>query len=148
MYSALKIDAAFLICEMFAYYAAQGISMIDKLNTLYDEFGYCLNTLHSYQFEGSEGFVKMQRIMEHFRCGFDNIGGKKVIKLLDYSNGIDSLPKADVLKFLLEDNCSIVVRPSGTEPKLKTYISVSAATHADAEILENKIVKEIEGFFN
>ena len=142
------VDAAFLICEMFAYYAAQGISMIDKLNTLYDEFGYCLNTLHSYQFEGSEGFVKMQRIMEHFRCGFDNIGGKKVIKLLDYSNGIDSLPKADVLKFLLEDNCSIVVRPSGTEPKLKTYISVSAATHADAEILENKIVKEIEGFFN
>ncbi len=142
------VDAAFLICEMFACYAAQGISMIDKLNTLYDEFGYCLNTLHSYQFEGSEGFVKMQRIMEHFRCGFDNIGGKKVIKLLDYSNGIDSLPKADVLKFLLEDNCSIVVRPSGTEPKLKTYISVSAATHADAEILENKIVKEIEGFFN
>ena len=142
------VDAAFLICEMFAYYAAQGISMIDKLNTLYDEFGYCLNTLHSYQFEGSEGFVKMQRIMEHFRCGFDNIGGKKVIKLLDYSNGIDSLPKADVLKFLLEDNCSIVVRPSGTEPKLKTYISVSAATHADAEILENNIVKEIEGFFN
>ena len=142
------VDAAFLICEMFAYYAAQGISMIDKLNTLYDEFGYCLNTLHSYQFEGSEGFVKMQRIMEHFRCAFDNIGGKKVIKLLDYSNGIDSLPKADVLKFLLEDNCSIVVRPSGTEPKLKTYISVSAATHADAEILENKIVKEIEGFFN
>ena len=142
------VDAAFLICEMFACYAAQGISMIDKLNTLYDEFGYCLNTLHSYQFEGSEGFVKMQRIMEHFRCAFDNIGGKKVIKLLDYSNGIDSLPKADVLKFLLEDNCSIVVRPSGTEPKLKTYISVSAATHADAEILENKIVKEIEGFFN
>ena len=142
------VDAAFLICEMFACYAAQGISMIDKLNTLYDEFGYCLNTLHSYQFEGSEGFVKMQRIMEHFRCGFENIGGKKVIKLLDYSNGIDSLPKADVLKFLLEDNCSIVVRPSGTEPKLKTYISVSAATHADAEILENKIVKEIEGFFN
>ena len=64
------------------------------------------------------------------------------------NDGIDSLPKADVLKFLLEDNCSIVVRPSGTEPKLKTYISVSAATHADAEILENKIVKEIEGFFN
>ena len=141
------VDGAFLICEMFAYYATQGISLIDKLNALFDEFGYCLNTLHSYEFEGSAGFAKMQGIMEKFHGGLDVIGGKKVNTVLDYSKGLDGLPKSDVLKFLLEDNCSVVVRPSGTEPKLKTYISVSAATRADAEILENKIVEELRGYF-
>ncbi len=141
------VDGAFLICEMFAYYATQGISLIDKLNALFDEFGYCLNTLHSYEFEGSAGFAKMQSIMEKFHRGLDVIGGKKVREVLDYSKGLDGLPKSDVLKFLLEDNCSVVVRPSGTEPKLKTYISVSAATHADAKILENKIVDELRGYF-
>ena len=141
------VDGAFLICEMFAYYATQGISLIDKLNALFDEFGYCLNTLHSYEFEGSAGFAKMQGIMEKFHEGLDVIGGKKVREVLDYSKGLDGLPKSDVLKFLLEDNCSVVVRPSGTEPKLKTYISVSAATRADAEILENKIVDELRGYF-
>ena len=141
------VDGAFLICEMFAYYATKGISLLDKLNALFDEFGYCLNTLHSYEFEGSAGFTKMQSIMEKFHEGLDVIGGKKVREVLDYSKGLDGLPKSDVLKFLLEDNCSVVVRPSGTEPKLKTYISVSAATRADAEILENKIVDELRGYF-
>ena len=141
------VDGAFLICEMFAYYSTQGISLIDKLNALFDEFGYCLNTLHSYEFEGSAGFAKMQSIMEKFHGGLDFIGGKRVNAVLDYSKGLDGLPKSDVLKFLLEDNCSVVVRPSGTEPKLKTYISVSAATRADAEILENKIVDELRGYF-
>ncbi len=141
------VDGAFLICEMFAYYATKGISLLDKLNALFDEFGYCLNTLHSYEFEGSAGFTKMQSIMEKFHEGLGVIGGKKVRDVLDYSKGLDGLPKSDVLKFLLEDNCSVVVRPSGTEPKLKTYISVSAATRADAEILENKIVDELRGYF-
>ena len=85
--------------------------------------------------------------MAKFHEGLDVIGGKKVRDVLDYSKGLDGLPKSDVLKFLLEDNCSVVVRPSGTEPKLKTYISVSAATRADAEILENKIVDELRGYF-
>lgn len=141
------VDGAFLICEMFAYYATKGISLLDKLNALFDEFGYCLNTLHSYEFEGSAGFTKMQSIMEKFHEGLGVISGKKVRDVLDYSKGLDGLPKSDVLKFLLEDNCSVVVRPSGTEPKLKTYISVSAATRADAEILENKIVDELRGYF-
>ena len=141
------VDAAFLICEMFAYYASQGLSLIDKLNELFDEFGYCLNTLHSYEFEGSKGFAKMQSIMEIFHNGLDSIGGKKVCDVLDYSKGLNGLPKSDVLKFLLEDNCSVVVRPSGTEPKLKTYISVSAETRSDAEALENRIVDEMKKYF-
>ncbi len=141
------VDGAFLICEMFAYYAAQGISLIDKLNELYTEYGYCLNTLHSYEFEGSVGFLKMQRIMSKFRERLDNIGPKKVIECLDYSRGIASLPKSDVLKYVLEDNCSVVVRPSGTEPKLKTYISVSAENKADAIELEHKILRSLNSYF-
>lgn len=60
------VDGAYLICEMFAYYKTRGISLLDKLNELYEEFGYCLNTLHSYEFEGAAGFAKMQEIMAAF----------------------------------------------------------------------------------
>ena len=96
-------------------------------------------TLHSDPFEGSAGFEKMQRIMQSFRGSIQELGGKKVIRLLDYAQGLDGLPKSDVLKFLLEDNCSMVVRPSGTEPKLKTYISVSAENRERAEEIASKI---------
>ena len=68
------------------------------------------------------------------------------MKLLDYAQGLDGLPKSDVLKFLLEANCSIVVRPSGTEPKLKTYISVSAENKETAEAVEAEIRKRAEEF--
>jgi phosphoglucomutase len=142
------VDGAFLICEMFAYYADRGISLIEKLDELYREYGYCLNTLHSYEFEGSAGFAKMQGIMESFRAGVETIGPKKVETVLDYSKGLDGLPKSDVLKYLLADNCSVVVRPSGTEPKLKAYISVSAESRAVAETLEAEIVEALKGYFD
>ncbi|MDO5350034.1 MAG: phospho-sugar mutase [Lachnospiraceae bacterium] len=141
------VDAAFMICEMFAYYAAQGCSLLDKLDELYQEYGYCFNTLHSYEFEGAAGFAKMQDIMARFREGLDGIGPKKVIKVLDYAKGLDGLPKSDVLKYLLEDNCSVVVRPSGTEPKLKAYVSVSAESREAAESVEAQIVDSLERYF-
>jgi phosphoglucomutase len=141
------VDGAFMICEMFAYYATQGISLLDKLNELYREYGYCLNTLHSYEFEGAVGFAKMQDIMAKFHEGLASIGPKKVMTVLDYSKGLDGLPKSDVLKYLLEDQCSVVVRPSGTEPKLKTYISVSAESREAAEAVEAQIVDSLKGFF-
>ena len=102
--------------------------------------------LHSYEFDGSAGFAKMQSIMQAFRGDIKEFGGKKVVKLLDYAPGLDGLPKSDVLKFLLEDNCSIVVRPSGTEPKLKTYISVSAKNKEAAEKVEAEICKSAEEY--
>ena len=141
------VDGAFLICEMFAYYAALGISLLDKRNELYQTYGYCLNTLHSYEFDGSAGFAKMQDIMKAFRGEISQFGGRKIVKLLDYAPGLNGLPKSDVLKFLLEGNCSVVVRPSGTEPKLKTYISVTAHSMDAARAVEEQIAADLQKFF-
>ena len=138
------VDGAYMICEMFSYYATRGMSLLEKLEELYRTYGYCLNTLHSYEFDGSAGFAKMQRIMASFRETIPEFGGKKVEKVLDYSAGLDGLPKSDVLKFLLEGNCSLVVRPSGTEPKLKLYASVSAGNRAAAEKTEAAILRGAE----
>lgn len=141
------VNAAFMICEMFAYYASKGISLIDRLEQLYKEYGYCLNTLHSYEFDGAAGFEKMQEIMSDFREGMSRIGSNAVINLLDYSKGLDGLPKSDVLKFILERNCSVVVRPSGTEPKLKIYVSVSSENIESAKKIEKEIVEFLEKRF-
>ncbi len=147
------VNGAFLICEMFSYYAAHGISIWEKLQELFSRYGYCLNTLHSYEFDGPAGFEKMKNIMERFHeeAGpgkkLASFGGKNILKVLDYSQGLDGLPKSDVLKYLLEDNCSAVIRPSGTEPKLKVYISVSAKTKAEAQEVERKVVVDVERVF-
>ena len=143
------VDAAFLICEMFCYYKTRGISLLDKLEELYKRHGYCLNTLYSYQFEGAAGFVKMKEIMKDFQtAGITEFGGRKVETLLDYNTGIDGLPKENVLKFLLEGHGSVVVRPSGTEPKLKTYVTVSAPDKAAATAIEQKIVADLKKRIN
>ncbi|RGF74666.1 phospho-sugar mutase [Ruminococcus sp. AF31-8BH] len=144
------VAGAFLICEMFSYYAAHGSSIWEKLQELFSRYGYCLNTLHSYEFDGPAGFEKMKNIMRRFHeeAGpgktLASLGGKKILKVLDYNQGLDGLPKSDVLKYLLEDNCSAVIRPSGTEPKLKVYISVSAKTKAEAQEVERKVVGDVE----
>ena len=141
------VDGAYMICEMFSYYATRGIRLTDKLQELYKEYGYCRNTLHSYQFEGSAGFAKMQEIMAAFRRGISSFGGRKVEKLLDYSQGLEGLPKSDVLKFLLEGGCSLVVRPSGTEPKLKLYLSVTAEDAQNALAVEQGILEDAGKYF-
>ncbi|MCR5760379.1 MAG: phospho-sugar mutase [Sphaerochaetaceae bacterium] len=138
------VDAALMICEMFAYYKTRGISLIDKLNEIFDKFGFCFNITYSYEFEGSAGMEKMKGIMADFQKGADSFGGLKVKELLDYSKGLDGLPKSDVLKFVLEKDCSVVVRPSGTEPKLKNYISVSAETEEKAHETEQKIAADLK----
>ena len=129
------VDGAYMICEMFSYYATKGISLLDEL---YKAYGYCLNNLHNYEFDGSAGFAKMQNIMQAFRGAIKVFGGKKVVKLLDYAPGLDGLSKSDVLKSLLEDNGSLVVRSSDTESKLKNYISVSAENKEAAEKVETR----------
>ena len=141
------VDGAVMICEMFSFYAARGIRLTDQLAKLYERYGYCRNTLHSYQFEGSVGFAKMQGIMAAFRQGISTFGGKAVEKVLDYSAGLDGLPKADVLKFYLDGGTTLVVRPSGTEPKLKLYLSVTAKDEAEAARIEQAILNDAEVYF-
>jgi phosphoglucomutase len=103
-----------------------------------------MNSLYSYSFEGSTGFKKMQEIMQKFRQPVSTFGNLQVVDCLDYLQGIDSLPTSDVLKFSLENHCSFVVRPSGTEPKLKLYISASAKNREGAVKIENDIVRYAE----
>lgn len=147
------VNGACLICEMFSYYATNGITLIERLNQLFEKYGYCLNTLHSYEFDGAAGFSKMQNIMKVFHkevgknLKYDSFAGKKIEAVLDYSKGLNGLPKSDVLKYLLEENCSVVVRPSGTEPKLKTYISISAKSKEKAVEIEKKIKNQLDTFF-
>ena len=133
------VVGAYMICEMFSYYHTHNIGILEKLDELYKTYGYCLNSLHSFEFEGSVGAEKMHKIMQKFRNSVNEFSNKKVTKVLDYSLGINDLPKSDVIKFLLEDNCSIVVRPSGTEPKIKIYISVSAENEDIAKKIEADI---------
>lgn len=138
------VGAAFLICEMFSFYHAKGIHLLQKLNELYEQYGYCMNTLHTYKFEGASGNKKMKSIMETFRKNHIELGNMEVLKTLDYKNGLKDLPKSNVLKFLLTDHCSLVIRPSGTEAKLKVYISVSAKNKGLAESIEKNIVDAVE----
>lgn len=137
------VNAAFLISEMFAYYKTREISLVEKLEALYSAYGYCLNTLHSYAFDGSAGMAQMQKIMESFRGKHDGIAGQRIIRIEDYIGGLNGLPASDVIKYYL-DSGSIVVRPSGTEPKLKVYISVTAKNRKCAEKRENQIQEQME----
>ena len=142
------VNAAFMICEMFAYYRTRGVSLIDRLKEIYSTYGYCMNTLHSYEFEGASGMVRMKEIMEDFRSGMEEIGGLRVEEVKDYRKGLGGLPKSDVIKYILEGGSSVVVRPSGTEPKLKTYISVTAGSREQAlrteEALSGDLKTQIE----
>lgn len=137
------VDGALLIAEMFAYYKTHGISLLDKLNELYKKYGFYLNKVDSFAFEGIEGFGKMKAIMESFRKELSNIANYPILKRIDYKTGVDGLPKSDVLKFILQGGSSVMIRPSGTEPKIKVYYSIKAETEAIAKEVYVKIAKEI-----
>lgn len=134
------VNAAYLICEMYSYYATQGISILQKLAELYKKHGYSINLTCSYEFDGSTGLAKMQQIMNNMRQGVVVLAGKKVTSVLDYAGGINGLPAENMLQFTLEDKCSVIVRPSGTEPKLKTYIYAIGESKAQAEQIAEDLI--------
>jgi len=138
------VGAAFLICEMCGYYGARGMNLMDKLDELYRTYGFYVDRLHCYRFPGMEGAGKMDRIMEDLRRGPVVLGGMEAEKVIDYGLGINGLPKSNVLKFLLMEGCSAVVRPSGTEPKLKVYISARAGSREEAGRLEARIAADLQ----
>ena len=141
------VNAAFLVTEMFSYYKSLGIGLYEKMQDLYKEFGYYKAKVLSFEFEGIAGQTRMKEIIAEFRKGLDAAGGCKVTKLLDYGEGLDGLPKSDVLKFFLESGANFVVRPSGTEPKVKLYITAKGADEADADRQIEALRADLEGKF-
>lgn len=139
------VNAALHTAEMFAYLAAKGTGLYERLQELYAIHGYCLNTQHSYQFEGSAGMERMKEIMEELRSGKYGAAGIPVNAVIDYQRGIDGLPKSNVLKFLLNHG-SMIVRPSGTEPKLKVYCSITADKAEQAEKIEHDLASRMDAF--
>lgn len=128
------IIGAMLVCEMALYYKTKGISLYEALTKLYEEYGYYKEELISLEFNGIEGVNKINNIMNSFRKDITRIDKHNVKEIEDYKLGFAktlennnikniSLPKSNVIKFILEDNSWIVIRPSGTEPKIKIYIS-------------------------
>ena len=138
------VDGVFLIVEMFAYYRTRGISLLQKLNELYEKYGYYSNYLNSYTFEGMDGFNKMQNIMNTLRNKPLSFEDYKVEKVLDYEKGINGLPKSNVIKILLSRGASIVIRPSGTEPKIKMYFSLKGKSIQENDMFYHKLLKQME----
>ena len=119
------VVSSLLISEMAAYYNDRGMSLYDGLIELYKKYGFFKEETISLTLKGIEGIAKIKDIMLYFRENeINSINNINVFLTKDYSKGIDNLPKADVLKFFLEDESWIAIRPSGTEPKLKFYIAV------------------------
>ena len=120
------VNASLLICEMFAWYKAEGKSLLDVLDELYQIYGYYSNRLLSFAFEGAEGFSKMNALIEGLREEAPKeLAGYSVTKLTDYLRDDTGLPKSNVLRFWLEGSAEVVIRPSGTEPKLKIYLTAA-----------------------
>ena len=130
------VNAVMLACEAAAYYAAQGMSLLDAVNALYNEFGFYRNSLHSFTFEGESGMKTMQSIMAHLRAEQPSVvAGYRVEKTTDYLHDTTGLPKADVLEYRFENGAKLMVRPSGTEPKIKVYLSAVGKNEADADAI-------------
>jgi len=117
------VVSSMLICQMAAWYKNQGKTLVDRLNELYDKYGYYLDFLDSFVLKGKDGAERIQSLMTYFReQGTALFDGVK--EIIDYSKGISDLPKENVLKYVWSDGSWMAVRPSGTEPKIKVYYSV------------------------
>lgn len=145
------VVASMLICEMAAYYRTKGISMMQARENLYQKYGVYVHAQHSFTFEGESGMIRMQNIMEHLRIHRpEQIDNLKVIQFADYEKQVSidlttgtetaiTLPKSNVLSFTLEQGAKVIIRPSGTEPKIKAYYTTTAATEAEAAAKKDEL---------
>ena len=155
------VVASMLICEMAAFYRTKGISLLQARENMYAKYGVYKHSQQSFTCEGASGMERMKEIMSDLRIKTpEEIGGLKVTRFDDYLASVSldtatndktmlTLPKSDVLAFMLTDGASVVIRPSGTEPKIKAYYTTTGKTQAEAEALETKIAddfKKILGF--
>lgn len=149
------VIAAMLVCEMALYYKTKGMNLYEALEELYHKYGYYKESLVSLELQGKEGQEKIAGALEYLRGSMkDSVGEAKIIKFYDYKAGFEKnlltgkkyaldLPKSNVLKFILEDESWFVVRPSGTEPKMKIYMSVIGDSYEDAEFKGESFKREV-----
>lgn len=145
------VVASMLICEMAAYYRTKGISMIEARKNMYEKYGVYVHSQHSFTFEGESGMIKMQEIMTKLRNEHPTeIDGLKVLQFDDYQVSVSknlvtgetseiTLPKSNVLAFTLQEGAKVVIRPSGTEPKIKAYYTTKAVTNEAAEAKKDSL---------
>ncbi|MDE5754069.1 MAG: phospho-sugar mutase [Oscillospiraceae bacterium] len=153
------VVASMLICEMAAYYRTQGISLLQARENLYRKYGVFRHSLQSFAFEGESGMNKMNSLMQELRNNRpETIGGLKVVSVSDYitSETLDitsgqktpiTLPKSNVLVFDLEQGAKVVIRPSGTEPKIKSYYTTIGTTMEEALATEQKLKNDFSKIF-
>lgn len=138
------VNSAMLISEMTAYYKNKGKSLLDVLDDIYQKFGFYSNEVQSIVLEGLDGAQKIKRIMESIRTNpLKEISGLKVKKIVDYLNDETGLPKSNVLKYYLEDDSWFVLRPSGTEPKIKLYLNAIDKSKKDSDQKRDNIKAEV-----
>ncbi|HBF4253658.1 phospho-sugar mutase [Clostridioides difficile] len=138
------VVSSLMICEMAAYYSSKGMNLYEALIDTYNKFGYYKEDLKSVTLKGIDGIKKIKEMMLYFRSvKIDNVADVKLDKILDYKDGVDDLPKSDVLKFLLEDGSWIAIRPSGTEPKIKFYFGANSDNQEDVEFKLNNLISYI-----
>lgn len=154
------VIASMLICEMAAFYRTKGISLLQARENMYKTYGVYYHTQQSFTFEGKAGMEKMNSIMSNLRENPPKeIGGLKVIFFDDYLESVSlnvstneksaiALPKSDVLSFVLTDGAKVIIRPSGTEPKIKAYYTAIGESQSDAEALEQKLVESFSKLIN
>lgn len=141
------VSAAMIICEMYAYYKKSGLSLYDKLLQIYSEHGTYVTDLVSKTYKGASGAEKMKEIIASIRSNPTISYKNEKFAFTDFKQGIDGLPKSDVLRFKSK-NIRVIIRPSGTEPKIKIYFQVSADNESVAKSILAEIKDIVQGILD
>lgn len=121
------VNASMLVAEMTAYYKKKNMTLVDRLNEIYSGYGYYEHKLMSFDFPGADGQAKLKSLLENIRKNLpESIAGSKVVRFVDYLTQTEAdLPKSNVLSFTMEDASKLIIRPSGTEPMVKMYLTAT-----------------------